>query len=164
MRHRNPTPLTGPFSLASQKIKFQTFLWTAILLLIVPSIVWAAQVTLAWNPNQTRPDGYRLYQRTQGQSYNFSRPVWSGTGTTATITNLNEGTQYFFVVRAFVGSRQSGNSNEAAFIAASANRAPTANAGTDQTVSPSSRVTLNGSASKDPDGGTLTYTWAQTAG
>ncbi|MBR9980878.1 MAG: hypothetical protein KFF50_07610, partial [Desulfatitalea sp.] len=43
-------------------------------------------------------------------------------------------------------------------------QAPTANAGTDQTVSPSSRVTLNGSASKDPDGGTLTYTWTQTAG
>ncbi len=45
------------------------------------------------------------------------------------------------------------------------NRAPTANAGTDQSVDEFSNVALNGSASSDPDAGTtLTYTWSQTAG
>ncbi len=44
-----------------------------------------------------------------------------------------------------------------------ANRAPTANAGTDQSVNVGTQVTLSGSGS-DPDGNTLTYSWAQTAG
>lgn len=44
------------------------------------------------------------------------------------------------------------------------NRAPNAVAGTSQTVSSGASVTLNGSASNDPDGDTLTYQWTQTAG
>ncbi len=45
------------------------------------------------------------------------------------------------------------------------NRAPTANAGADQTVDERSSVTLDGSGSSDPDTGTtLTYAWTQTAG
>ena len=45
------------------------------------------------------------------------------------------------------------------------NTAPIANAGSDQTVTAGSTVTLNGSDSSDPDGHTpLTYGWAQTSG
>ena len=45
------------------------------------------------------------------------------------------------------------------------NRAPTSNAGADQTVSSGAVVTLTGAASSDPDAGqTLTYSWVQTAG
>ncbi len=45
------------------------------------------------------------------------------------------------------------------------NAAPTAQAGTDQTVNVGSVVTLNGAASSDPDGHLpLTYGWAQTGG
>ncbi len=44
-------------------------------------------------------------------------------------------------------------------IDASVNHAPIANAGSPQTVSAGSPVTLNGSASSDPDGDVITYQW-----
>lgn len=45
-----------------------------------------------------------------------------------------------------------------------ANLAPLADAGSDQSVSGNAQVTLDGSASSDPDGDALTYSWVQTSG
>ena len=44
------------------------------------------------------------------------------------------------------------------------NQAPAADAGEDQTKNEGSVVILNGTASNDPDGDTLTYRWTQSAG
>jgi hypothetical protein len=44
------------------------------------------------------------------------------------------------------------------------NKAPTANAGPDQTVAEGDTVTLDGSNSSDPDDGIASYLWTQTAG
>ena len=44
------------------------------------------------------------------------------------------------------------------------NQAPTANAGSAQNVTGTSAVTLDGSASSDPDGSIASYNWQQTAG
>jgi hypothetical protein len=44
------------------------------------------------------------------------------------------------------------------------NQAPVADAGSDQSANVGTVVTLNGSASADPDGHTLSYGWTQTGG
>jgi hypothetical protein len=49
-------------------------------------------------------------------------------------------------------------------VNAPVNPAPIANAGPDQNVTGNSLVTLDGSASNDPDGQALTYMWTQTSG
>ncbi len=76
-----------------------------------------AEAKLAWDPNDPSPDGYRIYQREEGQSYDYSRPSWTGSGTSGTAYNLKRGATYYFVVRAFVGAVESVDSEEVSFVA-----------------------------------------------
>ena len=78
-----------------------------------------AEVTLAWDANDPAPDGYRIYQRTEGQSYDYSQPSWTGSGITGTVYNLDWDTTYSFVVRAYAGEHESADSAEVSYFSQS---------------------------------------------
>ena len=69
---------------------------------LIPDVSAAAQASFRWEPN-TEPDlaGYRIFHREQGQSYDYTYPLWEGTDTYCTIYDLDESKTYFFVARAF---------------------------------------------------------------
>ncbi len=129
-----------------------TFLITFLLILLfwLPSLAVAAQVTLAWDPNTPAPDGYRVFQRLDGDTYDYGNPAWPQPGddptqSTCTIDNLPEDTLVYFVVRAFVGDEMSGDSNEVAFQTGSTSPAPhsiSASAGPNGSISPSGVISV----------------------
>ncbi len=68
-----------------------------------PSVATTASVALAWDP-VTANDlaGYRVYQSTAGGSLGtMIRDTGSPSTTTFTAGNLQKGTTYFFVVKAY---------------------------------------------------------------
>jgi hypothetical protein len=89
-------------------------------LLVLMGQANAASVTLAWDANDPAPDGYRVFQRIEGEAYDYSAPVNTEpiTGTTYMVDGLAAGEKYFFVVRAVVGDDESGDSNEVGHVAA----------------------------------------------
>jgi chitinase len=102
----------------SKSVKFLSTAFIALglfLLALSPSALMAAQVTLRWDANQTAPDGYRLYQSNAAQGFDYSSPVWSGQTTEHTVAGLDPNTTYYFVVRAFEGTIESGDSNMVQF-------------------------------------------------
>lgn len=80
------------------------------------TIPQTAEVTLAWDPNDPAPDGYRIYQRTEEQSYDYSQPCWTGPGNTGTVYNLDWDTTYYFVVRAYAGTLESADSEAVSYV------------------------------------------------
>jgi hypothetical protein len=72
----------------------------------------AIQVSLAWDPLATgTPDGYLAFYRLEGQSYDYSQPVWQGSASAWTISNFQD-MIIKFVVTAYNASSESGDSNE----------------------------------------------------
>jgi hypothetical protein len=91
----------------------------SILFIFMANPVRSAQITLQWDPNDPAPQGYQLYHRVEGDTYNYAQPVYNGTHATAAVEVPDDGQRHFFVVRAYEGSNFSGDSNEAAFLAPS---------------------------------------------
>lgn len=87
-----------------------------ILLLLCASITEAAEVTLAWDENDPVPEGYRVFVREEGYTYNYDLPLWGGSDTQVTLT-VDCGTTWYFVVRAYEGNLESADSEEVSWIA-----------------------------------------------
>jgi hypothetical protein len=120
------------------KAHYRRAFWMAIVLLLINVLVTglmihnaeADSVTLAWDPNTPDPDGYRLYQRQDDGSYDYNNPVQipgvtnqngdiPADTTTVTLDDLGiicDITDYYWVVRAFVRTDESGDSNEVTMV------------------------------------------------
>jgi hypothetical protein len=85
------------------------------LFIAFPIVVSAATLNLEWIENDPDATHYRLFQRTEGQAYNYSNWIYSGSDTSFTVENLQDGVTYFFVVRAFSAEAESSDSNEIEF-------------------------------------------------
>ena len=127
---------------------------TITIILFASSFTQAAQVSLAWDPNDPVPDGYRVFQHSEGEPYDYSSPVWPRPGdnpraATCTIGNLADDTKYYFVVRAYIGDVESSDSQEVSFRTAAPTPSSytlTAIAGANGSISPgTAAVTAGGS-------------------
>jgi hypothetical protein len=81
----------------------------SVLLLIFTTNAFAGQVGLAWNAS-TGASGYRVYYGIS--SGNYTANMNAGNTTTATVPNLTDGGMYYFAVKAYSSSSESGYSNE----------------------------------------------------
>ena len=122
------------------------------------SVVAGALVTL--RGSGTDPNGDSLtytWAKTAGPSVTLSNnmaqnPTFTAPSSAGTITftlTVSDGTL---------------SATDTITITISANQAPTANAGSNQSVAVGASVTLDGTGSTDPDSNTLTYSWAKTSG
>ena len=112
---------------------------TVLIILACSSAAHALQVTLGWEvPVTGPPDGYRVFSRLEGQSYDYGEPVWEDSATICTLSDLQDTTSHF-VVRAYNSYGESDDSNAVTYEPSPSPPSPTTHPLA--TVNPS-RVTL----------------------
>ena len=103
------------------------------------------------SPKSVADDSLALFEAIPAEGYEFVN--WRIIDTTAYLSRSTNPTQYLITCDATVTAN---------FQAS--NEPPVADAGDDQDVDEGSTVTLDGSASYDPDGEIASYLWTQTGG
>ena len=75
-------------------------------------------VNFQWDENSEYVSGYRLFYRQSGQSYNYQDPLYEGVKNSYSIGDdfFDEGVKYFFVVRAYLDTNESSDSNEVSYF------------------------------------------------
>ena len=100
-------------------IYFVPLILIFLLSLLSAQNLYSAEVTLAWNAcSDPNIDGYKIFFRQAGDSYNYNHPDWAGnrTETTCTIYGLDDNTTYYFVARAVdVEGNESADSDEVCY-------------------------------------------------
>lgn len=92
--------------------------------LLLTKTAFASAIKLQWDASNPAPEGYEVYERIKGESYNYNDPVYRGTDTYC-LKEIDENkakepldesdATHYFVVRAFIGNQFSTNSNEVSF-------------------------------------------------
>lgn len=78
---------------SGKRIHIKVLVFVSVILLMMGAFslthVWAEapenSTTVKWDHNDPMPEGYRIFQRTEGQSYDYSQPVWEGPQDTAVL-------------------------------------------------------------------------------
>jgi len=111
------------------RIVILSFITLLCILLILPSICPAAQVTLAWDPNpEPTVSGYRVYYGTTSSYYTAVIDV--GNQTAVTITGLVPGVTYFISATAYASTGdESKFSGEIAYTASGASPSSSGSSG-----------------------------------
>ena len=127
-----------------------TFLYFILILWsfsIAPNFSLSATITLKWDAASPSPEGYHIYQRTEGGNYDYTNPVWSGSSTTCALSNFDDNTTYYFIARSYIGTNVSSNSNEVTFINTVSSSTDDSSSNTDSTTDTSTSDTDSTDAS-----------------
>jgi len=130
------------------------------IILLVSTVSYAAEVTMAWNASTGDPDGYRIYFGTSPGVYTGNVDV--GNVTEYTLSGLEADTTYYFVVRAYNDSGESGNSNEVPWIYETADMEPPVVSVSGPAIVSDPLISLNGTASDNQD--VTEVTWENDRG
>jgi PKD repeat protein len=131
---------------------------------LVASATMCTQSTLTWSAapetGGLRIASYDVYRKRGTDSgFTFVKRVAAPTTATAD-TALGAVTMYQYNVYAIDESGNASSASNTASTTTPACQPPVANAGPDQTVAAPTAVTVDGSASWDPDGTIISYSWA----
>ena len=92
-----------------KKFLFKTILIQIIMILCLTFSVWG-EVTLRWDANEPTPEGYRIFQTTATEPFDYDNPVFETTETEFNVI-VPKDVLHIFCVRAFNGDVISGDSN-----------------------------------------------------